>query len=93
MTVSHRRTVGYCRHFLSPTKRFWIHSHETLHNWTRRQEVQFGAHFRRSVAQLRRHGGFLEGGFGERDDFTAAARVERVNSANLWTGETIEKRK
>jgi hypothetical protein len=26
--VSHRRTVGYCRHFWSPTMRFWIHSHE-----------------------------------------------------------------
>jgi len=54
---------------------------------TSRQEVQFGAHFRRSVAQLRRHRGLLEGGFGQRHDFTAAVRVERVNSANLWTRE------
>ena len=63
---------------------------------TNGQEVQFGAHFRRSVAQLRRHRGFLEGGFGQRHDFTAAVRVERINSANLWTkerGAIYEKRK
>jgi hypothetical protein len=38
----------------------------------------------------------LEGGFGQRHDFTAAVRVERINSANLWTkerGAIYEKRK